>query len=72
MKKKSRKNKLINQTSFYFEDYFETNKKSKDLKKKNNFEDRNYLLFFFLFFLNYDFFIKNSFYLIKSKRGFKF
>ena len=34
MKKKSRKNKLINQTSFYFEDYFETNKKSKDLKKK--------------------------------------
>ena len=50
MKKKTRKNKIINQTSFYFDDYFETNKKSKILKKKNNFEDRIYLLFFFFFF----------------------
>ena len=49
MKKKSGKNKLINQRSFYFEDYLETNKKSKNLKKNNNFEDRNYLLFFFFF-----------------------
>ena len=49
MKKKTRKNKIINQTSFYFDDYFETNKKSKILKQKNNFEDRIYLLFFFFF-----------------------
>ena len=49
MKKKLRKNKITNQKSFYFEDYLETNKKSKNLKKHNNFEDRNYLLFFFFF-----------------------
>tara|TARA_B100001057_G_scaffold433064_1_gene461683 strand:- start:212 stop:1933 length:1722 start_codon:yes stop_codon:yes gene_type:complete len=49
MKKKSKKNKSTNQTSFYFEDYLATNKKSKNLKKNNNFEDRSYLLFFFFF-----------------------
>ena len=49
MKKKLEKNKTNNQTSFYFEDYLETNKKSKNLKKQNNFEDRSYLLFFFFF-----------------------
>ena len=49
MKKKSVKNKFTNQTSFYFEDFLETNKKSKKLKKNNNFEDRIYLLFFFFF-----------------------
>ena len=49
MKKKLGKNKITNQKSFYFEDYLETNKKSKNLKKHNNFEDRNYLLFFFFF-----------------------
>ncbi len=49
MKKKSEKNKLINQRSFYFDDYLETNKKSKLSKKNNNFEDRIYLLFFFFF-----------------------
>ena len=47
MKKTKRKNKNNNQTSFYFEDYLETNKKSKMLKKSNNFQDRIYLLFFF-------------------------
>ena len=47
MKKKLGKNKITNQTSFYFEDYLDINKKSKNLKKHNNFEDRNYLLFFF-------------------------
>ena len=35
MKKKlKKKNKNINQTSFYFEDYIETNKKNKISKKK--------------------------------------
>ena len=33
MKKKFKKNKNINQRSFYFEDYLETNKKIKDIKK---------------------------------------
>ena len=49
MVKKYRKsrNKNINQTSFYFEDYIETNKKNKVLKKSNNLHDRIYLLFFF-------------------------
>ena len=49
MKKKIEKNKNINQTSFYFEDYLETNKKNKILKKSNNFQDRIYLLFFSFF-----------------------
>ena len=47
MKKKQKKNKDINQTSFYFEDYLETNKKNKFLKQNDNFQDRIYLLFFF-------------------------
>jgi cell division protein FtsI (penicillin-binding protein 3) len=47
MKKKQKKIKDINQTSFYFEDYLETNKKNKFSKKNNNFQDRIYLLFFF-------------------------
>jgi cell division protein FtsI (penicillin-binding protein 3) len=45
MKKKKIKDK--NQTSFYFEDYLETNKKNRYSKKKDNFQDRIYLLFFF-------------------------
>ena len=49
MMKKSKKNKNINQRSFYFEDYLETNKKNKTLKKSNNLQDRIYLLFFFFF-----------------------
>ena len=47
MKKKQKKIKDINQTSFYFEDYLETNKKNKFSKKINNIQDRIYLLFFF-------------------------
>ena len=47
--KKSKNNKNINQKSFYFEDYLETNKKNKLLKKSNNFQDRIYLLFFSLY-----------------------
>ncbi len=49
MKRKSKINKNINQKSFYFEDYLETNKKNKKLKKINNFQDRIYVLFFFFF-----------------------
>ena len=47
MKKNSKKNKNINQTSFYFEDYLETKKKNKILRKTKNFQDRIYILFFF-------------------------
>ena len=47
MKKKQKKIKDINQTSFYFDDYLETNKKNKFSKKINYFQDRIYLLFFF-------------------------
>lgn len=58
MKKKFKKNKNLNQRSFYFEDYLETNKKNKILKKLNNFQDRIYLLFFFFFSLILIFSIK--------------
>ena len=58
MKKKTKKNININQKSFYFEDYIETNKKNKSLKKFNNFQDRIYLLFFFFFSLILIFSIK--------------
>ena len=58
MKKKYKKNKNINQRSFYFEDYLETNKKNRILKKSNNFKDRIYLLFFFFFSLILVFAIK--------------
>ena len=49
MKNNSKKKKNKNQISFYFEDYIETNKKNKILKKTNNIQDRMYLLFFFFF-----------------------
>ena len=58
MKKKYKKNKNNNQTSFYFEDFLETNKKTKILKKPNNFQDRIYLLFFLFFSLILIFSIK--------------
>ena len=58
MKIRQKKTKNTNQTSFYFEDYLETNKKNKKLKKLNNFEDRIYLLFFFFFSLILIFSIK--------------
>jgi len=58
MKKKYKKNKNINQTSFYFEDFLETNKKNQILKKSNTFQDRIYLLFFFFFSLILIFSIK--------------
>ena len=51
MKKKHKKNKNFNknQTSFYFEDYLESNKKDKYFKENNFFQDRLYLLFFLFF-----------------------
>ena len=58
MKKRLKKNSNINQTSFYFEDYLETNKKNKIIKKSNNIQDRIYLLFFFFFSLVLIFSIK--------------
>ena len=48
-KLKKNKNININQTSFYFEDYLETNKKNKFTQKNNIFHDRIYLLFFLFF-----------------------
>ena len=46
-----KKNKISNknQTSFYFEDFLETNKKNKNIQKNNFFHDRIYLLFFLFF-----------------------
>ena len=58
MTKRLKKNRNINQRSFYFEDYLETNKKNKILKKSNNLQDRLYLLFFFFFSLILIFSIK--------------
>ena len=65
--KKHKKNKNINQSSFYFEDYLETNKKNKILKKKDNFQDRIYLLFFFFFSLILIFSIKITHISINNK-----
>jgi len=69
MKKKSKIKNNINQTSFYFEDYFETNKKNKILKKNNNFQDRIYILFFFFFSLIFIFSIKIT-HISLSKKNF--
>ena len=67
MRKKHKKNKNNNQTSFFFEDYLETNKKNKILNKSSKFQDRIYVLFFFSFFINFNFFNKNySFPLLKK------
>ncbi len=57
-KKNKNKNFNINQKSFFFEDYLETNKKSKFSRKKNLFQDRIYLLFFLFFSLIFIFSIK--------------
>ena len=57
MKKKLKKNNY-SQSSFYFVDYLETNKRNRIFKKSNNFQDRIYLLFFFFFSLVLIFSIK--------------
>ena len=50
MKKKTQQiNYNINQKSFYFEDYLETNIKKKKTEKSNISEDRIYILFFLFF-----------------------
>ena len=67
MKKKHKRNRNLNQTSFYFEDYLETNKKNKIFKKKNNFHDRIYLLFFFFISLILVFSIKITHISINNK-----
>ncbi len=72
MKRKLKINKNINQRSFYFEDYFETNKKNKILKKTNNFQDRIYLLFFFFFSLVLIFAIKITHISLDEKESFSF
>ena len=46
---KNKKNININQKSFYFEDYIETNQRQKKITKSIISEDRIYLLFLFFF-----------------------
>ena len=60
MRKKAKKNKNhnVNQKSFYFEDYLETNKKNKFNQSKKLSQDRIYLLFFLFFSLVLIFSIK--------------
>ena len=60
MKKKSTKNKNINQKSFYFRDYLETNQKYKKNSNSLISEDRVYILFFFFISLILIFSIKIS------------
>ena len=70
MKNNSKKKKNKNQISFYFEDYNETNKKNKILKKTNNIQDRMYLLFFFFFSLILIFSIKITYISLDQKNIF--
>ena len=72
MRKKSKKINNLNQKSFFFEDYLETNKKNKILKKSNNFQDRIYLLFFFFFSLILIFSIKITHISLNNKEIFSF
>ena len=68
MKRKQKKNKgfNINQKSFYFEDYLETNQKNKKVKKSSISQDRIYLLFFLFFSLITIFSIKITFISLKN------
>ena len=68
MKKKRKKNKEhnINQKSFYFEDYLETNQKKKKVRNSNIPLDRIYLLFFLFLSLITIFSIKIIFISLKS------
>ena len=68
MKRKRRKNKNfnINQKSFYFEDYLETNQKKKKIKNSSISQDRVYLLFFLFFSLITIFSIKIIFVSLKN------
>ena len=68
MKRRRKKNKdfNINQNSFYFEDYLETNQKNKKFKNSNISQDRVYLLFFLFFSLVTIFSIKIIFVSLKD------
>jgi cell division protein FtsI (penicillin-binding protein 3) len=68
MKKKDKKSKDINvnQKSFYFEDYFETNKKNKKIKDSSVSQDRIYFLFFLFLSLIIIFSIKIIFVSLQS------
>ena len=68
MKRRRKKNKdfNINQKSFYFEDYLETNQKNKKVKNSNISQDRVYLLFFLFFSLITIFSIKIIFVSLKD------
>ena len=72
MKKKNKKNNKLNlnQKSFYFEDYFESDQKSKEIKKKNIHQDRIYLLFFLFVSLITIFSIKITFISLKNPENF--
>ena len=73
MKKKRSKNidPNINQKSFYFEDYLETNQKNKKVKNSNISQDRVYLLFFLFFSLITIFSIKIIFVSLKNLEIYK-
>ena len=66
IKQKKNKNFNPNQTSFYFEDYLETNQKNKKVKKSSISQDRIYLLFFLFFSLITIFSIKITFISLKN------
>ncbi len=68
MKRKRKKNKYfnVNQKSFYFEDYLETNQKNKKVKNSYISQDRIYLLFFLFFSLVAIFSIKIIFVSLKN------
>jgi cell division protein FtsI (penicillin-binding protein 3) len=72
MKIKKKNNKKINknQTSFYFEDYLETNKKKNSFKDTNLYQDRIYLLFFLFFSLILIFSIKITLISLKKPKIF--
>ena len=73
MKRKHRKKKAINinQKSFYFEDYLETNERNKKVKNSNISQDRVYLLFFLFFSLITIFSIKIIFVSLKNLEIYK-
>ena len=65
-KKQKNKNFNLNQTSFYFEDYLETNQKNKKIQNSKISQDRVYLLFFLFFSLIVIFAIKITFISLKE------
>ena len=69
-KKRLKKNSNINQTSFYFEDYLETNKKIQDNMNRYIFKIE-FICYFFLFFFSSNFYKDKSYtYIIDEKNIF--